>query len=88
MFDFINQMNKFSRELLKLRLEIISKQKHLVYSNKSLVSDRGRGSSDNVNRKATEQFYDFFGEFWADELGSYSFGLKSNCKLVDKKSRE
>ena len=88
MFNFVNQMNRFSRELLKLRLEIISKHKQLVYGNKTLVADRGRGDASNVKRKVTEQFYDFHGEFWADELGSYSFGLKSNCELVDKKGRE
>ncbi len=87
MFSFINEVNKFSLEMLKIRLEVISKQKHLEYSNKKLISARSRGSMDNLNRKVTEQFYDFFGEFWADELGSYSFGLKSNCKLVDKRSQ-
>ncbi len=87
MFSFINEVNKYSLELLKVRLEVISKRKHLEYSNKKLISSRSRGSFDNLNRKVTEQFYDFYGEFWADELGSYSFGLKSNCKLVDKRSQ-
>lgn len=33
----------------------------------------------NVDFDALVQFWPFKGEFWVDELGSYYYGLKSNC---------
>ncbi len=86
-YFFINQINFFSYEMFNIKLEIISRRKDLVYDNKKLVSTRARGSYDNVNRESDEFFYTFNGAFWADELGDYSFGLKSNCKAVQKGSK-
>ncbi len=87
-YFFINQINFFSYEMFNIKLEIISRRKDLVYDNKKLVSSRARGSYDNVNRESDEFFYTFNGAFWADELGDYSFGLKSNCKAVKKRSKK
>ena len=82
MFDFINDIHRFSYEMFNIKLEILSNKRDLVWKNKQLIADRSRGSHENVNRKIKEHFYDFRGEFWADELGDYSFGLKSNCETV------
>jgi hypothetical protein len=68
--------------MFNVKLEVISKKKDLVYSNKKLISNRARGSYENVQRDSKEFFFSFNGAFWADELGDYSFGLKSNCKKV------
>lgn len=87
MFGFINDMHKFSYEMFNIKLEIMSLKRDLVYDNKKLISDRSRGSLDNVSRTSKEHFFVFNGEFWGDELGEYSFGLKSNCKRV-RKERE
>lgn len=85
MFSFINDMHRFSYEMFNIKLEIMSLQRDLVYNNESLISERNRGSLKNVDRSSDEHFYTFNGEFWGDELGEYSFGLKSNCKRIDKK---
>ncbi|MBK25817.1 MAG: hypothetical protein CME70_17590 [Halobacteriovorax sp.] len=82
MFDFLNDVHRFSYEMFNIKLEIMFKKRDLLYKNKNLISDRGRGSLDNVKRTQKEHFYDFNGAFWADELGDYSFGLKSNCEEV------
>jgi hypothetical protein len=81
-FQFLESVPFFSSELFKLNLEIISRKKDLVYSNRQLISDRSRGDLSNVSRSKYEQFWKFEGEFWADELGDYSMGLKSNCQTV------
>lgn len=85
MFDFLNDIHRFSFEMFNIKLEIYAQQRNLVYKNKRLVSYRNRGSDENIAREDHQQFYNFRGEFWADELGEYSFGLKSNCQIVDKK---
>ena len=82
MFIFINDIHKYSYEMFNIKLEVMSKQRDLIYSNKELLSKRNRGSVENVNRKIDQHFWNFEGAFWADELGDYSYGLKSNCKSV------
>ncbi|MFP5387051.1 MAG: tetratricopeptide repeat protein [Bacteriovoracia bacterium] len=81
-FQFLDTIPFLSQELFKLNLEIISRKKDLVYMNKTLIADRSRGDYSNVKRNRFEYFWKFHGAFWADELGDYSLGLKSNCKTV------
>lgn len=81
-YYFLNSINYYSYEMFNVKLEIISRKKDLVYENKRLISNRARGTVDNVQSTSEEFFFIFNGEFWADELGDYSFGLKSNCKTV------
>lgn len=81
-YYFLNSINYYSYEMFNVKLEIISRKKDLVYENKRLISNRARGTVDNVNASPDEFFFTFNGEFWADELGDYGFGLKSNCKTV------
>jgi tetratricopeptide (TPR) repeat protein len=88
MFQFINDMHKFSYEMFNVRLEVLSLKRNLVYSNEKLISNRSRGSLENVNRPSNKHFYPFNGEFWGDELGEYSFGLKSNCETVKNSAKE
>lgn len=83
-FKFLESVPLFSSELFKINLEIMSKKKDLVYSNRQLVADRSRGDYSNVNRSRFEHFWKFEGAFWADELGDYSLGLKSNCQTIRK----
>lgn len=85
MFDFLNDIHRYSYEMFNIKLEIMFKKRDLLYKNKSLISDRGRGSYENLQRTQKQHFYDFRGAFWADELGDYSFGLKSNCEEVKAK---
>ena len=71
--------------MFNLKLEIISRKKDLLYDNKKLISKRARGSLDNIQQAKSEFFYTFNGAFWADEIGDYSFGLRSKCKAIKKK---
>jgi tetratricopeptide (TPR) repeat protein len=84
MFKFLNDVHRFSFELFNIQLEIMSNQRDLLYRNQTLISDRSRGSRENVRRRRDQHFYTFTGEFWADELGDYSFGLQSNCEVVQR----
>jgi hypothetical protein len=80
-FTFINEIHKHSYSMFNLKLELLSKKRDELYNTKpDQKNDRNRGSEQNVHRKMTQMFYDFNGSFWADELGDYSFGLKSSCK--------
>jgi hypothetical protein len=81
-FEFLQSVPFYSSELFKLNLEIIARKKDLVYGGRRLVSDRSRGDYSNVKRTRFEQFWKFHGAFWADELGDYSLGLKSNCETI------
>lgn len=87
-FKTLEKVQYFSGEMFKINLEIISKKKDLIYSNKKLIADRGRGDLSHVQRAKTESFWSFDGPFWADELGDYSFGLKSNCQTVRREGEE
>lgn len=87
-FSFLETVPFFSSELFKVNLEVISKKKDLMYSNRQLAHDRSRGDYSNVKRSRFEQFWKFEGEFWGDELGDYSLGLKSSCKTVRMESAE
>ena len=88
MFRFINDINRFSYELLNIKLEILSLKRDFAYEDKKLISHRSRGSLENVRRSSERHFYHFEGAFWADELGEYSFGLKSNCKIKIKEKEK
>ena len=78
MYRFINQIHSLATEMFNLKLEILSDKRNLVYRNK--VSKKiKRGSFENVKRETHEEFWTFTNEFWADELGDYSLGLKSQC---------
>lgn len=82
MFSFINEIHRFSYEMFNIRLETLSSKREEVYQSDLADSShkRERGNQKNVKRLSTEHFYIFTGEFWADELGDYSFGLKSQCE--------
>lgn len=79
LFEFINQMHFYSKELFKIKLQLFNVKKSLAQSNKEIKEQRARGSLENVYRTKDQYFWNFKGGFWADELGSYSFGLKNQC---------
>lgn len=83
-FNFLKTVSFFSSELYKIDLEILSKSKDLIYENKKFISDRSRGDLGNVKRSPSEYFWTFEKAFWADELGDYSFALKSNCQTIER----
>lgn len=84
--DFLNDLKKlkssitfFHQEILKIKVEILSKERNLVYSNIKIIPNRKRGDLSNIQKSRFEYFWRFHGEFWADELGDYTLGLKSSC---------
>lgn len=88
MFTFINEIHRFSYEMFNIRLEALSSKRDDIYKTKlgDNKEQRTRGSAKNIKRLSTEHFYSFTGEFWADELGDYSFGLKSQCESRQSKA--
>lgn len=88
-YKFINETHQLSQDMFNLKLEILAKQRDLVYKQEKLDQNknRDRGNLDNVERKSFQEFWTFNNAFWADELGDYSFGLESNCKVKERRRR-
>ena len=84
MFNYLNKIHQYSYELFKIKLDIISKKRSLIYRSRKLISSRDRGNRRNLKRTNTQYLWEFDGEFWADELGDYSFGLTSKCETAKK----
>lgn len=89
MFNFVNQMNKFSYELARLSAEASYQERKKLYEKiknpdkKDLGLVETLGSQDNIRKESYQHYYSFNGEFWLDELGEYSFGIKSKCLKED-----
>ena len=84
MYRFLNDINRFSVEMAKIGIEMAARRRKDLYAGKKEErkdSSGGilRGGLENVRAADNEQLYTFDGEFWADELGEYSFALKSRC---------
>ena len=60
-----------------INLEVLAQKKAKLYSFDK--EDRARGNIKYIERNEKQYFWDFNGEFWADELGDYVFALKSEC---------
>lgn len=60
-----------------IKLEILAQKKAKLYSFDE--KKRERGDIQYIQRNEKQYFWDFNGEFWADELGDYVFALKSEC---------
>lgn len=60
-----------------IKLEVLSQRKARLYSFDE--KKRKRGDIQFLKRNEKQYFWDFNGEFWADELGDYVFALKSEC---------
>ena len=87
MLSMANEMRLLGKELSRVKLKIVSNKRLALYKSESLSVGRIRGSLDHVQRSSEEHFYTFNGEFWGDELGDYSFGLKSACLTPQKGGR-
>jgi hypothetical protein len=66
--------------MFDIKLEILSLKRDLAYKNKTYKKDRKRGDLENLNIKSNQEYWSFQDAFWADELGEYSFALKSKCE--------
>ena len=60
-----------------IKLEVLEQRKARLYR---FDSDKGkRGDIKYIDRNEKQYFWNFNGEFWADELGDYVFALGSEC---------
>jgi tetratricopeptide (TPR) repeat protein len=60
-----------------IKLEVLQQRKERLYNFSK--KKRSRGDVKYIERNEKQYFWDFNGEFWADELGDYVFALKSEC---------
>lgn len=60
-----------------IKLEVLQQRKDRLYNFSK--KKRSRGDVKYIERNEKQYFWDFNGEFWADELGDYVFALKSEC---------
>ena len=81
MFDFLNSMHRFSYEISNIELKIISDKRAQLSKSRGIPKNEQADHNPlkYLNRTSIQYFYTFDGEFWADELGDYSFGLGSQC---------
>lgn len=60
-----------------IKLEVLAQRKARLYNFDD--KKRSRGDIKYIERNEKQYFWDFNGEFWADELGDYVFALGSEC---------
>lgn len=75
--SFYAQLYKAFEGMSYIKLEVLAQKKAKLYSFSE--ENRNRGDLKYVERNEKQYFWDFNGEFWADELGDYVFALKSEC---------
>lgn len=61
-----------------IKLEVLAQRKERLYQS-SDAPGKKRGDVKYIERNDKQYFWDFNGEFWADELGDYVFALRSEC---------
>ncbi len=75
--DKYGQLARTFQDMSFIKLEILARKKQSLYESKSLGGKRG--DVKYLQRNDKQYFWDFNGEFWADELGDYVFALGSEC---------
>lgn len=76
---FSKQIGQSFVDMSYIKLEVLDRRKASLYSPEQNMN-RGRGDVANLKRTDKQYFWNFNGEFWADELGDYVFSLKSECE--------
>ncbi len=71
------ELYKAFRGMSYIKLEVLAQRKAKLYNFKD--SGSKRGNVKYIKRNDKQYFWDFNGEFWADELGDYVFALGSEC---------
>lgn len=72
-----NQLSSSLQDMSFIKLEVLARKKQSLYESKSLEGKRG--DIKYIDRNEKQYFWNFDGEFWADELGDYVFALGSEC---------
>jgi len=79
------QINKFENNIIELKIRTLERKKDSIIGKTKKNEFNIQNEKQEINIKENEHFWKFDGEFWADEIGDYSFSIKSNCK-EDKKN--
>ncbi|MGE3609046.1 MAG: hypothetical protein AB7I27_05620 [Bacteriovoracaceae bacterium] len=61
-----------------IKLEVLAQRKERLYQSPQ-EEGKKRGDVKYIERNDKQYFWNFNGEFWADELGDYVFALRSEC---------
>ncbi len=77
LLTYYTQLYKAFEGMSYISLETLAQRKAKLYSFEN--KERSRGDVQYIERNEKQYFWDFNGEFWADELGDYVFALKSEC---------
>lgn len=72
-----NRLSTAFQELSTIKLATLRKSKDALYEKSDLGGKRG--DIKYIERNDKQYFWQFNGEFWADELGDYVFALGSRC---------
>jgi tetratricopeptide (TPR) repeat protein len=72
-----NSLSNALQDMSFIKLEVLARKKQSLYESKSFNGKRG--DVKYIDRNDKQYFWDFNGEFWADELGDYVFALGSEC---------
>ncbi|GEM_PF-1168419 len=67
------------QDMSYIKLEVLAQRKERLYRTDAVVGKK-RGDIQYIKRNEKQYFWDFNGEFWADELGDYVFALRSECE--------
>jgi hypothetical protein len=77
LFVASTQVQNALQDMSYIKLEILANRKSSLYRFQDQA--RKRGDIQYLKRNEKQYFWNFIGEFWADELGDYVFSLKSEC---------
>ncbi len=75
--SFYQQLYQAFEGISYIKLEVLAQRKAKLYDFSK--QKRSRGDVQYIERNEKQYFWDFNGEFWADELGDYVFALKPEC---------
>lgn len=77
MHDKYNALTSAFQGMSYIKLEVLARKKQSLYEKDT--ESKKRGDVRYIDRNDKQYFWDFNGEFWADELGDYVFALGSEC---------
>ncbi len=72
------QLKSAFKGMSYIKLEVLALKKEKLYQNDNQTIQK-RGDVKFLERNEKQYFWNFNGEFWADELGDYVFALGSEC---------
>lgn len=83
-FSALKDIKRVTDYFYNIKLDLITRKKDLVYSGKNTEKKTPQSTKSSqklmFDISKEDNFWTFDGEFWADELGDYSFSLNSQCQ--------